>query len=224
MNRLTTVLIVIAMLVTAGSLVIVLSVRFGLGVGEAVSIGAALLTAFGLMHLHMERRRDRAWVEQRMTEVSAAASDGNTEVGQVAARVNRLEREIAPRVRRETEPLAAEVEVLGHLMKQIAETVADLEIRTDRRIEEVAKAAAKPRLVAPEPAAVPPPVRPAERFTAEARRSRSIRRAWSRRRRRRASPPPSSARSRPRCAPSGSSCISSRSSRSPSARCATTRF
>ncbi len=165
---LTTVLIVIAMLVTAGSLVIVLSVRFGLGVGEAVSIGAALLTAFGLMHLHMERRRDRAWVEQRMTEVSAAASDGNTEVGQVAARVNRLEREIAPRVRRETEPLAAEVEVLGHLMKQIAETVADLEIRTDRRIEEVAKAAAKPRLVAPEPAAVPPPVRPAERFTAEA--------------------------------------------------------
>ncbi len=103
-----------------------------------------------------------------MTEVSAAASDGNTEVGQVAARVNRLEREIAPRVRRETEPLAAEVEVLGHLMKQIAETVADLEIRTDRRIEEVAKAAAKPRLVAPEPAAVPPPVRPAERFTAEA--------------------------------------------------------
>lgn len=155
MSRLSTILIVIAMLVTAGSLVVVLSVRFGFGFGEALSVGVAVLMAFGLFHIHMERRRDRAWVEERMAEVAAAASDGNTEVGQVAARMNRLDREIAGRVRRETEPLAAEVEVLGHLMKQVVETVADLEIRTDRRIEDLARAEAN-RLAAVPPAPVLP--------------------------------------------------------------------
>lgn len=156
MTRLSTVLIAVAMAVTSGSITIVLAVRFGLPVGEAAVLGAALLFGLGLLHVQMERRRDRAWMETRIAEIGAVAADANTESGQAAGRLARIDRDLPERIREETEPLAAEVEVLGHLMKQIAETVADIEIRHDRRLDELA---AQPRIAAapvPAPAVAAP--------------------------------------------------------------------
>ncbi|BBE72295.1 EAL domain-containing protein [Oharaeibacter diazotrophicus] len=163
MSRLSTILIAVAMTVTAGSLAVVLSYALDFGLFEAGAVGLATLFGLALAHIQMERRRDRVWMEQRIAEIAAVAADANTEAGQAAVRAARADGDVGARVREETEPLAAEVEVLGHLMKQIAETVADIEIRHERRIEELA---ARPRIAAaPEPA-VQPPAAPAVQIAA----------------------------------------------------------
>lgn len=162
MSRLSTILIAVAMTVTAGSLAVVLSYALGFGLFEAGAVGLAALFGLALAHIQMERRRDRAWMEQRIAEIAAVAADANTEAGQASVRAARADDDVGARIREETEPLAAEVEVLGHLMKQIAETVADIEIRHERRIEELA---ALPRPAAP-PAEPDPVVRPAVQIAA----------------------------------------------------------
>ena len=130
-----TVLIVFAMTVTAVSLAVVLAVQFAMPTGLAVALGVCALLAMALVHVQIQRRRDRRWMETRLAEVAAVAGDVNAEVDKMAARLSRSDATLAGRVREETEPLAAEVEVLGHLMKQIADTLADVEIRVDRRID-----------------------------------------------------------------------------------------
>lgn len=150
MSRLSTILIVIAMVVTAGSIAVVLNIQFAFPLGQAAALGLALLFALALFHVQIERRRDRRWLETRIAEISAVAADVNTEVGKVATRVVRLDQSLDQRIREENEPLAAEVEVLGQLMKQIAETLADVEIRFERRIDEVSARADAPRLSPPE--------------------------------------------------------------------------
>jgi cyclic-di-GMP phosphodiesterase TipF (flagellum assembly factor) len=161
MSRLSTILIVIAMVVTAGSIAVVLNIQFAFPLGQSAALGLALLFALALFHVQIERRRDRRWLETRIAEISAVAADVNTEVGKVATRVVRLDQSLDTRIREENEPLAAEVEVLGQLMKQIAETLADVEIRFERRIDEVAARAEAPRLAAPEaPRAIAPPAAP----------------------------------------------------------------
>jgi cyclic-di-GMP phosphodiesterase TipF (flagellum assembly factor) len=157
MSRLSTILIVIAMLVTACSIAVVLNVQFGFPLGQSAALGLAVLFALALFHVQVERRRDRRWLETRIAEISAVAADVNTEVGKVATRVVRLDQSLDQRIRETNEPLAAEVEVLGHLMKQIAETVAEVETRFDRRLDEIAAKAETPRLAPPETARVPAP-------------------------------------------------------------------
>jgi cyclic-di-GMP phosphodiesterase TipF (flagellum assembly factor) len=156
MTRLATTLVVTAMVVIAVSLAVVLAVRFQVPTIQAATTGTCLLLAMALVHVQMMRRRDRRWMEGRIGEISAVAGDVNAEVDRMAARLAKVDGVVQSRVREELEPLAGEVEVLGHLMKQIAETLADLEISVDRRIGEVDRRTEALRL------SPPPPQQPAE--------------------------------------------------------------
>ncbi len=148
MNRVATILIVFAMTVTAVSVAVVLTVQLGWPPAQAVGFGLAALLGMALLHVHIARRRDRRWMEARIGEISQVAGDVNAEVDRVAARLAKVDGGLSARVREETEPLAAEVEVLGHLMKQVADALADFEIRADRRMNEIAARAEAPRLSA----------------------------------------------------------------------------
>ena len=159
MTRVATILVLFAMAVTAVSAAVILNVRFGVPASLAFSVGVSTLLAFALIHVQMMRRRDRRWMEGRIAEISAVAGDVNAEVDRMAAKLARIDGALPVRIREETEPLATEVEVLGHLMKQIAETLSDLEISVDRRIADVTAKAEAPRL-APPP--VPEPARARE--------------------------------------------------------------
>ncbi|WP_181705942.1 EAL domain-containing protein [Chthonobacter rhizosphaerae] len=150
MSRMSTILIVIAMVVTAVSLTIVMNVQFGFSLGQAVVLGLAVLFGLALLHVQMQRRQDREWLETRIREISAVAGDVNSEVDAVASRLARMENGLGDRIREESEPLAAEVEVIGRLMKQVADALADVETRMERRFDEVSARVDQPRLAPPQ--------------------------------------------------------------------------
>lgn len=158
MSRMSSIMILLAMIVTAGSVAIVLDIRFGIGFGEAAVFGLGLLLVMVLVQQHFERGRERDWVEARLEEIAAVTGDGQAELGKLSTRLNRLEQALPQRVREENEPLAAEVEVVGQLLKQVAETLAELEAKVERQFSDLdvrASAAASRKAYAA--AAEPPP-------------------------------------------------------------------
>ncbi len=137
MNRSSSTMILIAMGVIAASAAVVLYFQLGLSAGSALVIGIGLMLTMVTLQQPMERRRERAWVEGRLAEIAAVAGDGEAEIEKIAARLNRLEQALPGRVREQTGELAAEVEVVGELLRQVTETLAELESTVDGRLDGV---------------------------------------------------------------------------------------
>lgn len=137
MNRSSSTMILIAMCVIAASAAVVLYFQLGLSAGSALLIGIGLLLTMTTLQQPMERRRERAWIESRLSEIAAVAGDGEAEIEKISARLNRLEQALPGRVREQTGELAAEVEVVGELLRQVTETLAELESTVDGRLDGV---------------------------------------------------------------------------------------
>lgn len=137
MNRSSSTMILIAMGVIAASAAVVLYFQLGLSGGSALMIGVGLMLTMVTLQQPMERRRERAWIEGRLAEIAAVAGDGEAEIEKIAARLNRLEQALPGRVREQTGELAAEVEVVGELLRQVTETLAELESTVDGRLDGV---------------------------------------------------------------------------------------
>jgi cyclic-di-GMP phosphodiesterase TipF (flagellum assembly factor) len=137
MNRSSSTMILIAMGVIAASAAVVLYYQLGLPAGSALMIGIGLMLAMVVLQQPMERRRERAWLEGRLAEIAAVAGDGEAEIEKISARLNRLEQALPGRIREQTGELAAEVEVVGELLRQVTETLAELESTVEDRLEGV---------------------------------------------------------------------------------------
>lgn len=137
MNRSSSTMILIAMGVIAASAAVVLFFQLGLSAGSALVIGIGLMLTMITLQQPMERQRERAWIEGRLAEIAAVAGDGEAEIEKIAARLNRLEQALPGRVREQTGELAAEVEVVGELLRQVTETLAELESTVEGRLEGV---------------------------------------------------------------------------------------
>lgn len=137
MNRSSSTMILIAMGVIAASAAVVLYFQLGLSAGSALVVGIGLMLIMVSLQQPMERRRERAWIENRLAEIAAVAGDGEAEIEKIAARLNRLEQALPGRVREQTGELAAEVEVVGELLRQVTETLAELESTVDGRLDGV---------------------------------------------------------------------------------------
>lgn len=137
MNRSSSTMILIAMSVIAASAAVVLYFQLGLSAGSALVVGIGLMLIMVSLQQPMERRRERAWIESRLAELAAVAGDGEAEIEKIAARLNRLEQALPGRVREQTGELAAEVEVVGELLRQVTETLAELESTVDGRLDGV---------------------------------------------------------------------------------------
>lgn len=135
MNRSSSTMILIAMSVIAASAAVVLYFQFGLSGGSALLIGIGLMLTLATLQQPMERRRERTWVEGRLAEIAAVAGDGEAELEKIASRLNRLEQALPGRVREQTGELAAEVEVVGELLRQVTETLAELESTVEGRLD-----------------------------------------------------------------------------------------
>ncbi|WP_181699383.1 EAL domain-containing protein [Chthonobacter albigriseus] len=157
MSRLSTILIVMAMVVTAVSIAVVLNLQFDFPLGQSAALGLVALFGLALLHVQGERTRDRKWLEARISEISAVAGDVNTEVDNIASRLSRLETGLPERIRQENEALAVEIEVVGTLMKQVADALADVEARFDRRLDDVSHKLEANRLPPPQPRFEPQP-------------------------------------------------------------------
>lgn len=157
MNRLASVLIVTAMGVIALSAAAVLRVLFDFTLGQSAILGGGVLFGLVFLQSHLQRTRDRRWVETRIAEIASVASDVNNDMARFGERILRFDSHLGERIRREGEPLAAEVEVLGSLLKQVTDALAETEQRLDRLERQVREQAEAARATLP-PVAVPVPV------------------------------------------------------------------
>ncbi len=131
MGRTATIFIAICMSVIALSAAAVLVFQFGRPFGEAVSLSLALMCTMIMFHLLVARATDRSAVSDTVDRLEDRMVELDEDVGNLEGRLTGVERNIPRRTREEIDPLFAEVEVLGSLVKQMAEAMTDLETRFD---------------------------------------------------------------------------------------------
>ncbi len=131
MGRTGTIFVAICMAVIALSSATVLVFQFGRPFGEAVSLSLALMCTMILIHLLIGRARDRGAVSEAVDRLEERMADLDEDVGNLEGRLTGMEHSAPRRTRAEIDPLFAEVEVLGTLVKQMAEAMSDLETKVE---------------------------------------------------------------------------------------------
>lgn len=131
MGRTGTIFVAICMAIIALSSATVLIFQFGRPFGEAVSLSLALMCTMILFHLLISRARDRGAVSEAVDRLEDRMADLDEDVGNLEGRLTGMEHTMPRRTRAEMDPLFAEVEVLGTLVKQMAEAMSDLETRVE---------------------------------------------------------------------------------------------
>lgn len=153
MGRTATIFIAICMGIIAMSVATVLVYQFQRPFGEAVSLSLALMCTMILFHLLVSRARDRGAVSDAVDRLEDRMAELDEDVGNLEGRLTGVEHTIPRRTREEIDPLFAEVEVLGTLVKQMAEAMSDLETRVEDQ-NALAPPPARPELThstSPEP-------------------------------------------------------------------------
>jgi cyclic-di-GMP phosphodiesterase, flagellum assembly factor TipF len=127
MMRLGAAFIAICMVLIAGSLGAVLYLSIGLSAMEASVLALSLLVTLIVYNTASTRGHDREIVSQQIADLSRGTADLARQVGEVGRRLEAAEanaQAAAERARTATAPLTAEIETLGNLVKQLAESVA----------------------------------------------------------------------------------------------------
>ena len=131
MGRTGTIFVAICMAIIALSSATVLVFQFGRPFGEAVSLSLAMMCTMILIHLLIGRARDRSAVGDAVDRLEERMADIDEDVGNLEGRLTGMEHSAPHRTRAEIDPLFAEVEVLGTLVKQMAEAMSDLETKVE---------------------------------------------------------------------------------------------
>ena len=142
MGRTATIFVAICMVIIALSSAAVMAFQFGRPFGEAVSLSLALMCTMILVHLLIGRSRDRSAVSDAVERLEERMTDLDEDVGNLEGRLTGMEHTMPRRTRAEIDPLFAEVEVLGTLVKQMAEAMSDLETK----VEEIGRASCRERV------------------------------------------------------------------------------
>jgi len=173
MVRISAIFIAVCMVLIAGSIGLVIYLRFGFTAAEAALVGLALLTALAVYDAVAARLRDRAEAGNQISTLSRNSGDLARQLAEFGRRLNAMDQKVEQVLERSlqtAQPLAAELEELSTLVKQLADSVAAHD-RVLAQAGEPAKAvppplaamAAKPpaATVAPIAAPVPPVPAPA---------------------------------------------------------------
>ena len=123
MLRLAAIFIALCAVLIAASLGVVLHLVVGLSVPEAAIASLAVLTVLTLYNSRTSRSRDRTDFGGQIADLSRASADIARQVAELSRRVASLESGSA-KAKLAPDPLAAELEEMGTLVKQLAETVA----------------------------------------------------------------------------------------------------
>jgi cyclic-di-GMP phosphodiesterase TipF (flagellum assembly factor) len=127
MVRISAIFIAICMLIIAASLGIVLYLRFGLTGAESALVALATLTALGVYNTIAARTRDRTEVDTKIADLSRGSSDLARQVAEYGRRLGSMETKVEVVLERAlatAQPLAAEIEELSALVRQLADSVA----------------------------------------------------------------------------------------------------
>src|SRR5262245_12846038 len=127
MMRLGAAFVAVCMVLIAGSLAAILYLWVGLTGIEAGIAGLAVLTAMVVYNFASPRIRDQEVVSQQIADLSRGTADLASKVGEIGRRIEAAEMAVATAVektRAASAPLSGEIETLGTLVKQLAESVA----------------------------------------------------------------------------------------------------
>src|SRR5215470_6363715 len=128
MTRLGAAFIAICMVLIAGSLGVILYLSAVLTGVEAAVVAIALLTSLGVYDTAAMRVHDSDLLGQQLADLSRGTADLARQVGEIGRRMEGAEAAALAAAekgtRAATAPLAAEIETLGGLVKQLAESVA----------------------------------------------------------------------------------------------------
>jgi cyclic-di-GMP phosphodiesterase TipF (flagellum assembly factor) len=162
MGRLSAVFIAFCMVMIAGSVGVVTYLSFAFTGMEASVVTVAVLTALVMVNSVTGRQRDRSDVGGQIADLSRGTADIGRQVSELDRRIVAMEGEIATAMDRShaaTEPLTAEIDELGQLVKELADAVATHEQMLESAIHNAtpARASIPAPALAPEPAPVERP-------------------------------------------------------------------
>jgi cyclic-di-GMP phosphodiesterase, flagellum assembly factor TipF len=127
MVRISAVFIAACMVLIAASVGAVFFLRFGFTLVDAALIALGLLTVLAIYNATAGRRRDRSEVSDQVAGISRGSSDLARQIAEFDRRLGIIESKVGSVVDRalsSAQPLAAEIEELSRLVKQLAESVA----------------------------------------------------------------------------------------------------
>jgi len=169
MVRISAIFISTCMVLIAGSLGFVVYLRFGLTGAESALVALGTLTALAVYNAIAARKNDRLEASNQLANLARGSGDLARQLAEFSRRLSTVEVKVETVVDRAlatAQPLAAEIEELSTLVKQLADSVAVQEVAInnaalaiERRTLHVPVAQAAP--VAAAPVAAAPSVAPA---------------------------------------------------------------
>lgn len=148
MQRLTAIFIAICVILIALSFGAIGYLVFRLSGVESAILALAVMTALALYNMVSARLRDRSRVGAQIADLSRGTADLARQVGEIGRRLSAFEAQDGARhPRAPNDAMAAEIGELGTLLKELAETVADHDVRLTE-IRRMQNAAAAPFMVA----------------------------------------------------------------------------
>jgi cyclic-di-GMP phosphodiesterase TipF (flagellum assembly factor) len=137
MVRLSAIFIALCMALIAGSAGFVVYLRFGFTGAESAVLGLGVLTALAVYNAVAARKHDRLEASNQLANLARGSGDLARQLAEFSRRLSAVEVKadsVIDRALATAQPLAAEIEELSTLVKQLADTVAlhDAAIASDR--------------------------------------------------------------------------------------------
>src|SRR5271155_4647622 len=140
MVRISAIFIAVCMAIIAGSLGFVVYLRFGFTGAESALVGLGTLTALAVYNAIAARKRDRLEASNQLANLARGTGDLARQLAEFGRRLSATEVKVDSVIDRAlatAQPLAAEIEELSTLVKQLADSVAahELALASDRSID-----------------------------------------------------------------------------------------
>ena len=131
MLRLSAIFIAVCVVFIGACLGIIAYLTVGLSLTQAAVVGFAAMTALALYNMVSARISDHTNVGNQIADISRASADVARQVAELSRRLSVVERVAPPAVagRASNDPLIVEIGELGTLVKQLAETVAEHDMK-----------------------------------------------------------------------------------------------
>ncbi len=161
MSRTSTTFVAVCMLLIAGSAGALAFVTLRWGVGESGFVAVTLLLVMVIGFNASLRAREKATLDLRLGDLARLSTDMAGQIDDLSRRIERIEGSAIEKAKAVAAPLNEEVEALGSLVRQFAETLTHHEqaiVEATEIATRGAQALAIPTLVPVAPVAAPAPV------------------------------------------------------------------
>src|SRR3984957_7054711 len=131
MLRISAIFIAVCMVLIAGSIGFVVYLRFGFTGAESALVGLGALTALAVYNAITARKRDRLEASNQLANLARGSGDLARQLAEFGRRLSAIEAKtdtVIDRALATAQPLAAEIEEMSTLVKQLADSVAAHEV------------------------------------------------------------------------------------------------